>query len=141
MILLCAANLHGSGQSSPVSQETRAQARVAFTHGLSRLNGGHPKVSVVEVTYPPGGSSPPHSHPCPVIGYVIEGTLKTQVKGEAEAIYRAGESSYEAPNGVHQVSANASEKDRARLLAYFVCDRETALSVAPHEPPAAAERQ
>jgi quercetin dioxygenase-like cupin family protein len=30
------------------------------------------------------------------------------VKGEAEAIYKAGESFYEAPNGVHLVSADTT---------------------------------
>jgi len=86
------------------------------------LNGEQLSVTVVEVNYGPGESSTPHSHPCPVIGYVLEGALRTQVKGEPLAIYKAGETFYEAPNGVHLVSANASDKERARLLAYFVCD-------------------
>ena len=29
-------------------------------------------MTTVEVTYPPGGFSTPHSHPCPVIGYVLK---------------------------------------------------------------------
>jgi quercetin dioxygenase-like cupin family protein len=33
------------------------------------------------------------------------------VKGQAEMIYKAGESFYEAPNGVHLVSANASSSE------------------------------
>src|SRR5678810_146419 len=78
---------------------------IAFSHALPQLDGTHLKATIVEVTYGPGASSPPHSHPCPVIGYVIEGALRTQVKGEAEAIYNAGQSFYEAPNGVHIVSA------------------------------------
>jgi quercetin dioxygenase-like cupin family protein len=86
------------------------QARVAFVHDLPHLDGSNLKVTVVEVTYGPGESSPPHSHPCPIIGYVVEGTLRMKVKGEAEAIYKAGQSFYEAPNGVHLISANASTK-------------------------------
>src|SRR5258706_7731111 len=77
-----------------------ANARVVSSHALPQLDGSHLKVTVVEVAYGPGGSSPPHSHPCPVIGYVVEGALRMQVKGEPEAIYKAGESFYEAPNGV-----------------------------------------
>jgi quercetin dioxygenase-like cupin family protein len=64
---------------------------------------------------------------------VIEGALRTQVKGEAAAVYNAGESFYEAPNGVHIISANASSKAPVKFLAYFVCDHETPLSVAPME--------
>jgi quercetin dioxygenase-like cupin family protein len=71
----------------------------------------------------------PHSYPCPVIGYDAQGTLRTQVKGEPEMTYKAGESFYEAPNGVHLVSANASSTEPVKLLAYFVCDREGPLSI------------
>lgn len=112
---------------------TTEQTRVAFSHTLPRLNGDHLKVTIVEVTYGPGESSPAHSHPCPVIGYVVKGALRTQVKGESEAVYKAGETFYEAPNGVHLVSANASDKVPVKFLAYFVCDHQTPLSVPPPE--------
>lgn len=113
--------------------ETKERARVALSHALPRLNGDHLKATVVEVHYGPGESSPLHSHPCAVIGYVIEGALRTQVKGEPEAIYKAGESFYEAPNGVHVVSANASQTEAATFIAYFVCDHDTPLSSAVPE--------
>ena len=106
-----------------------AAARSVFSHELPSLDGRHLKVTIVEVAYGPGGSSPAHSHPCAVIGHVVQGALRTQVKGEPEAVYRAGQSFYEGPNGVHLVSANASDKDSVRFLAYFTCDRETPLSV------------
>ncbi len=89
---------------------------------------------MVEVTYAPGESSPPHSHPCPVIAYVLEGAVRSKVKGGNEAVYKAGESFYEAPNGIHQISANASSSQPAKFLAYFLCDRDTPLSVPPPKP-------
>jgi quercetin dioxygenase-like cupin family protein len=107
------------------------RTRIAFSHGLPQLDGGHLNVTVVEITYGPGESSPPHSHPCAVIGYVIEGALRKQVNGEAEAIYKTSESFYEAPNGVHLISANASAKAPVKFLASFVCDHDTPFSVAP----------
>ncbi len=106
------------------------EARMVFAHALPALDGGRLQAKVVEVTYGPGESSKQHSHPCAVIGYVIEGAVRMQVKGEPEATYKAGQSFYEAPNGVHAVSANASKTQRARFLAYFTCDRETPLTVA-----------
>ena len=105
------------------------EARIVFAHALPALDGGRLQAKVVEVTYGPGESSKQHSHPCAVIGYVIEGAVRMQVKGEPEATYKAGQSFYEAPNGVHAVSANASKTERARFLAYFTCDRETPLTV------------
>ena len=104
-----------------------AQAPAPFSHVLEPLDGSRLKVTLVEVRYGPGGSSPPHSHPCPVIGYVIEGSLRTQVRGEPEAVYTAGQSFYEAANGAHIVSSNASTDKPVRFLAYFTCDRETPL--------------
>ena len=108
--------------------ETKERARVALSQVLPKLDGTHLKATVVEVHYGPGESSPPHSHPCAVIGYVVEGALRTQVKGEPEAIYKAGEAFYEAPNGVHVVSANASQSEAATFIAYFVCDHNAPLS-------------
>lgn len=110
-----------------------ASAREAFTHRLPALDGGKLAVHVVEVSYAPGGASSPHSHPCPVIGYVLDGAIRTQVRGETEAIYKSGQSFYEAPNGVHQVSANASQTEGAKFLAIFVCDHEAPLSAPASE--------
>ena len=93
------------------------------------MDGGRLHVTVLEVTYAPGASSAPHRHPCPVVGYVVRGAVRMRVAGEAEGIYRAGESFYEAPNGVHVVSANASREEPATFLAIFTCDREGRLSV------------
>jgi quercetin dioxygenase-like cupin family protein len=113
------------------TRTSATQVRMAFSHALPSMDGAHLNVKVVEVTYAPGESSAAHSHPCPVIGYVLEGAVRMQVKGEAEATYKAGDTFYEAPNGVHAVSANASRDAPARFLAYFVCDHDTPLTVAP----------
>lgn len=113
-------------QTSPTS--SKPQVRVAFDQKLPDMNGAQLQAQGVVVSYAPGGSSAPHSHPCPVIGYVLEGTLRTQVKGSPEAIYKAGESFYEPPNGVHLVSANASQTEPLRFLAIFVCDHQAPLS-------------
>ena len=115
--------------AGPPHQASPAEARVAFAHDLPQLDGRHLKATIVEVAYGPGGSSPPHTHPCAVVGYVIQGALRSQVKGEREAVYHAGQSFYEAPNGVHQVSANASDRDSVRFLAYFTCDHDTPLTL------------
>ena len=116
-------DLVSEAQAATVS----AQAPAPFSHTLEPLDGSHLKATVVEVRYGPGQSSPPHSHPCPVVGYVLEGSLRTQVRGEPEAVYTAGQGFYEAANGAHIVSANASTDKPVRFLAYFTCDRETPL--------------
>jgi quercetin dioxygenase-like cupin family protein len=118
-------------------QTATEQTRAPFSHALPHLDGDHLKATVVEVTYAPGESDPPHSHPCPVMVYVIEGSYRSQVKGQPEAIYHPGESFYEPPNGIHQISANASDKLPVKFLAYFVCDRDTELTIPVPETKAA----
>jgi quercetin dioxygenase-like cupin family protein len=111
----------GAGASHPA----------AFSHSLPQLDGSQLRATVVEVNYAPGEADQPHSHPCTVIGYVAQGAIRFQVKGGPESVFKAGESFYEPPNGIHQVSANASDKESAKLIAFFVCDRETPLTVPP----------
>jgi quercetin dioxygenase-like cupin family protein len=131
--LLCAALAGGSGDavlasSNSPQNQNGGRTRLTLSHVLPRLDGEHLKVSAVEVIYAPGGSSLPHTHPCPVVGYVVEGAVRMQVKGGAEAVYKAGDSFYEDPNGIHLVSANASDKQPAKFIAYFVCDHDVPLS-------------
>ncbi len=119
--------------SHALPQSTPATVRPLLSHELPQLDGSHLKITVVEVAYAPGGASKPHSHGCPVVGYVTQGAIRYQVKGEPETIYKAGDSFYEAANGVHQVSANASQTEPAKLIAYFLCDHDVPLSTAVPE--------
>ena len=84
----------------------------------------------LKLSYAPAGSYAAHSHPCPVIAYVNEGAVRSQVNDGPETIYKTGEAFYEDPHGVHRVSANASQTEPARLLAIFVCDHATPVTVA-----------
>lgn len=115
-------------KSGTVASVAKERARIAFSRPLPKLDGDRLKATVVEVSYGPGESSTPHSHPCAVIGYVVQGSIRTQVKGQPEAIVKTDESFYEAPNGVHLVSANASQTEPASFIAFFICDHDVPLS-------------
>jgi quercetin dioxygenase-like cupin family protein len=136
-IAVLMAALTGASMALGAAQDRTSRSRTAFAGKLPALDGQHLEATIVEVTYPPGGANAPHRHPCPVIGYVLEGALRMQVKGQPERIYRPGETFIESPSDVHVVSANANQDLPARFLAYFVCDRATPLSV----PVPAAEPQ
>src|SRR5437764_9756112 len=123
-ITLAAPRLFLTAQTKPAQV-----ARLAFSHALSPLDGAKLQIKLIEVNYGPGESSPPHSHPCPVVGYVLEGAVRMRVGGSPEAVYKAGDTFYEDANGQHLVSANASTTAKARFLAYFTCDHDTPLTV------------
>ncbi|HEX6535826.1 MAG TPA: cupin domain-containing protein [Gemmatimonadaceae bacterium] len=132
-LVACAAlaGCHAAPAARPIRPAPGADAvrsRIAASRSLPPMDGRQLAVTVMEVEYAPGGRSAPHSHPCPVIGYVLEGAIRTRVQGEPEAIHAAGESFYEPPGAVHLVSANASQERPARFLAYFTCDRRVPLT-------------
>ena len=90
---------------------------------------------MLEVTYGPGASSRAHSHPCAVVGYVANGTFRSQVDGGPVETFAAGQSFYEAPNGVHRISANASATESVTLVVNFICDGNAPLSSPVTTPP------
>jgi len=78
------------------------------------------EATVVEVSYPPGASSPQHRHPGFIAGYVLEGRIRFGVEGQPEQILSTGETFFEAAGALHSVSANAQPDKPARILAFSV---------------------
>ena len=91
--------IRGQVVANPPQHSSAEQSRVTLAQTLPQLDGRELKATVIEVTYAPGGSSTPHSHPCPVIVYVVKGALREQVKGEPEAVYQAGDSFFNMCDG------------------------------------------
>jgi quercetin dioxygenase-like cupin family protein len=100
----------------------RSKVTVVFDHALPNVPGKSMKGVLVE--YPPGGSSPAHTHPNSAFIYatVLEGVIRSQVNDGPVTVYRAGENFSEMPGDHHAVSANASKTEPAKLLAVFVVD-------------------
>ena len=121
----------GCARASSETLPQDATVKVVTAQAIPSLNGAKLKATVIEVSYPPGGSSSAHRHPCPIIGYILEGSFRTQVEGGQVTVYKKGETFYEPPNGIHQVSANASATEPVRFLAYFLCDSDAPLTRKP----------
>jgi quercetin dioxygenase-like cupin family protein len=78
------------------------------------------ELSMITVEYPPGGSSPAHTHHAQALVYVLEGSIVMQVKGKAPVTLTAGQTFYEGPDDVHLVSRNASHTARAKYVVFLV---------------------
>ncbi|NUU38998.1 cupin domain-containing protein [Pseudomonas sp. C2B4] len=78
------------------------------------------KALMIEVDYKPGQASIAHKHDGTAMAYVLEGAVTSQVKGEKEVTYKAGEYWYEAAGSEHLVSKNASATKPAKLLVFMV---------------------
>ena len=122
---VAAAQSGGAAAQAAEPTPSDASVRSLVSQRLPALDGAKLDARLVEVSYAPGGASSAHRHPCPVVGYVIEGALRMQLAGQPERIVRAGESFYESPSDIHAVSANASTTAPVRFLAYFTCDKDT----------------
>jgi quercetin dioxygenase-like cupin family protein len=94
--------------------------KTIFSHPISNVPGK--SLVAAEVSYPPGGASAPHRHSAFVYAYVVSGQIASQVEGQPERIYRAGESWYETPGAHHLIGRNASNTEPAKLLAVFIAD-------------------
>lgn len=115
--------LAGCGRGEPQPPENAGSRRVA------ELAAARPGVSVMRVTYGPGESSAPHTHECPVVGYVQYGKVRMQIEGGKPAVYEAGETFYEAAGRTHLISANASAEQPAGFVAWVSCEGETPLAL------------
>ena len=85
------------------------------------------KVQVMEITMEPLQKAGLHKHPCPVFGYVAEGTLLFQVKGEEPKTIKKGEAFYEPANGLILHFDNKSDKAPLKFLAYYLTKGEKEL--------------
>ena len=106
-----------------------AAVRELVTHTVPPFTGPATQMQLVEVSYEPGGWSAAHQHPCPVVGYVLEGAVRMQLAGHPERVYSVGQTFTERPTDVHVVSSNASDTAPARFLVYFVCDGDGPRSI------------
>ncbi|MFC6067170.1 cupin domain-containing protein [Streptomyces ochraceiscleroticus] len=80
-------------------------------------------VMTVQVEYPPGDpGAPPHRHPGPAFGYVLEGEMRFELEGGPERIVRAGETFWE-PGGdvIHYQDGNSRTDTRLRFLVTMLC--------------------
>ena len=89
------------------------------------------EVTMETVEYAPGGKSPPHSHHSQVFVYVLEGSVRMQVKGSPAATLGPGGTFYENPDDVHIVSENASQTKPAKFLVVMVKDKTPAAAAIP----------
>lgn len=83
--------------------------------------------TVLTVQYAPGTASDAHQHPGSVFGYVLEGTMVSQLEGEKPVTYNAGQSWYEPPGQAHVVLRNASREAPAKILLFILAQEGEAL--------------
>jgi len=102
------------------------KVEVISSHALQDMPGK--RVTVVRVTYGPGGFTPPHRHGGTVTAYITKGRIRSQLNDGPVEIFEVGQTFFEPPGTIHRVSANASNTDWAELIAVFVADEGAQLT-------------
>ncbi len=102
------------------------KVEVISSHALQDMPGK--RVTVVRVTYGPGGFTPPHRHGGTVTAYITKGQIRSQLNDGPVETFEVGQTFFEPPGTIHRVSANASNTDWAELIAVFVADEGAQLT-------------
>ena len=102
------------------------KVEIVASHALPDMPGK--RVTIVRVTYGPGGFTPPHRHGGAVTAYITKGQIRSQLNDGPVEIFNVGQSFFEPPGTIHYVSANASNTDWAELIAVFVADEGAQLT-------------
>jgi quercetin dioxygenase-like cupin family protein len=86
------------------------------------------QVEVREIIFAPGQQTGRHSHPCPVVGYIAEGTALFQREGEPEAqTLKAGSAFHEPADAVIARFDNASSSQPMKFIAYYLLNGDQPL--------------
>lgn len=89
------------------------------------LNAPEKSMLALKVTFPPGASTPPHTHAGAFVAVsVLSGSVLNKMNDDPMTIKKAGESFYEAPGCRHRISDNASNTEEAVIIATLVLDTE-----------------
>jgi quercetin dioxygenase-like cupin family protein len=97
---------------------------------LYKANIGTQQISTVdvrEIVFKPKQMTGLHQHPCPVISYVVEGTIKFQIRGQKMQIIHAGQVCYEPAGAIIEHFDNASDRVPAKFIPYYLLNGQKEL--------------
>jgi quercetin dioxygenase-like cupin family protein len=101
----------------PVIRKDLLLAALAARKSVSR-------VDIKQVDLAPGQIVGRHTHPIPVVGYIVNGQILFQVAGEAATTLVSGCAFYEPADTVILHFDNASAEKPARFLAFYLMGDE-----------------
>ena len=85
------------------------------------------KVDVREINLEPGQKTGYHKHPCPVISYIVSGSVYFQIEGDTLRLAKAGEIVFEPANTNILRFENASTTEPLKFIPYYLLNDETRL--------------
>jgi len=112
---------------APVSLAGQIQVTPVASHLIADAPGK--TLTSVLLTVPPGAKANAHRHAGVVFGYVLEGSVCSQITGDAELKpYKAGQSFFEPPGSQHMAFTNPGIVT-ARVLVTQIADTGAQLNM------------
>src|SRR5262249_14599481 len=111
----CGTTVHAMSSAAAQGRPASSATIVA----VSDLGDGK-EMTTIHVKYPPYGFTPKHRHGGAVTAYVLKGTVRSHVSGQALADFKPGQTFFEPVGLIHLVSENPSQTEPAELLAAIV---------------------
>jgi quercetin dioxygenase-like cupin family protein len=108
----------GPMSTTPDTSTTRPSgelARYALTGSLAGFD-----AVLVEVNFRPGASSREHRHPGPILGYVVDGQMRTAIDHQPDQIIPAGGTFFEPHGALHTSFGSANADAPVRAVAFLV---------------------
>ena len=84
-------------------------------------------VDVREVSFQPNQHTGRHKHPCPVIGYIAEGSAVLQIEGQPPQQFPTGSAFYEPAYAIITRFDNASATEPMKFIAQYLLDGDQPL--------------
>ena len=78
------------------------------------------RVEVKQIDLAPGQAAGLHRHPCPVVGYVVAGSIKFQIEGNDVQRLRSGDAFFEPADTRIALFDNESARDAATFIAFYL---------------------
>lgn len=127
VLAICGLTLAGHDEHGKAKVKIIAEKEI-----VEKVDGKDAKATIIEVTLEPGQSSPPHRHPGPVFGYILEGEYEWGLNDQPAKLLKVGDTFYEPTMSLHRVSRNPG-KTRTRVLATMLHPRDAKALVIPEK--------
>jgi quercetin dioxygenase-like cupin family protein len=100
---------------APTPRPSGERARYPLTGPLEGFD-----AVLIELNFRPGVSSPEHRHPGFILGYVVDGQVRTAINNEADQVVPPGGTFFEPLGALHTAFGSANPKAPARAVAFMV---------------------
>ena len=123
---LCIASttiVNGQHHADPSADQGPVKSKIILQQLLADSGLENREIKMLIVDFPPKSGSQAHRHPCPTFGYVLEGEIESIFEGKTY-LYKKGDSFYEVTNGLHSGSRNNHPSQPAKLLVFFVGEKD-----------------